>query len=446
MNFSTRFQVVPHICEEKNKEGKTAREQYNDERGVLAYIASERNRPIFVDDSRQKLPQPCQEFVVHDELEIVQRLYNDGNLALLANVGVLNRPVNKTNYNELTTTQLFAHNAMQLEVRGGEKKALPFQKKVNSYTSCLLLQSERVDPFSTLPNTGVLGRALDMLEVRSDGLSIDTFSVSVQGVNGKSPETTVVSQSGNKRFNPAVREGSKWDILEEIYEANDATRDTSNVYAEAWSEGLTRAIDEADSLKAVIDNVELRVPLEQNGGWDRKMAVVSKLIQSHNDRGVTRDVIHVTIGNWDHHNSMKRNLRANFNNLNRVLTHFVDEMKALDLWDNVTLVINSDFARTLTPNSGSGSDHAWGGHYFMMGGKVKGAQIHGQYPYDITVNGPLNIGGGRGRLIPELSWESIWNGVVQWFGVKNELDLDHVMPNRKGNGAVLLNKADLYND
>ncbi len=42
-------------------------------------------------------------------------------------------------------------------------------------------------------------------------------------------------------------------------------------------------------------------------------------------------------------------------------------MKAVGLWKNVTLIQTSDFARTLTPNSGIGTDHAWGGNYMMMG-------------------------------------------------------------------------------
>ncbi len=42
-------------------------------------------------------------------------------------------------------------------------------------------------------------------------------------------------------------------------------------------------------------------------------------------------------------------------------------MKMAGLWNNVTVVQTSDFARTLNPNSGDGTDHAWGGNYMMMG-------------------------------------------------------------------------------
>jgi uncharacterized protein (DUF1501 family) len=39
----------------------------------------------------------------------------------------------------------------------------------------------------------------------------------------------------------------------------------------------------------------------------------------------------------------------------------------MNVWNNVTLIQTSDFARTLNPNGGDGTDHAWGGNYMMMG-------------------------------------------------------------------------------
>ena len=117
-------------------------------------------------------------------------------------------------------------------------------------------------------------------------------------------------------------------------------------------------------------------------------------------------------------------------------------MVAQNLWDDVTLVMVSDFARTLTANSGEGSDHAWGGNYFVMGGAVKGGQIHGKYPEDLTESGPYNI--GRGRLLPTLSWESILNSVVQMMGIETEEELDYCLPNRHQTGTKLFTKEEVF--
>ena len=139
---------------------------------------------------------------------------------------------------------------------------------------------------------------------------------------------------------------------------------------------------------------------------------------------------------------MKKEISKNFKLLNTSFTAFSDEMKHLGLWNNVTVVIVSDFGRTLTANSGYGSDHAWGGNYFVMGGAVKGGRINGEYPSDITVDGPVNI--GRGRIMPTSSWETIMNSVVGWMGVDSEEELNRCMPNRLKTGTRLYTKEEVF--
>ena len=64
----------------------------------------------------------------------------------------------------------------------------------------------------------------------------------------------------------------------------------------------------------------------------------------------------------------------------------------------------------------------------ILGGDVKGGQILGKYPSDLTPSGLLVD--DRGRFIPTTSWDSIWNGILEWTGVTNEDDLDYCLPNR----------------
>jgi uncharacterized protein (DUF1501 family) len=60
----------------------------------------------------------------------------------------------------------------------------------------------------------------------------------------------------------------------------------------------------------------------------------------------------------------------------------------------------------------------------LLGGNVRGGRIVGQYPSDLRVSGPLVD--GRGSVIPTTSWDAVWNGVLEWFGVD---DLDYCLPN-----------------
>eukprot|EP00966_Prymnesium_polylepis_P066833 1551516-Prymnesium_polylepis.1 len=75
---------------------------------------------------------------------------------------------------------------------------------------------------------------------------------------------------------------------------------------------------------------------------------------------------------------------------------------------------------------------ARGGNHFVIGGGVAGGRIFGEYPADLTEVSAINI--GRGRFIPTLPWEGVWNALAQWFGATNS-DLDYIMPNR-GNFAT----------
>ena len=41
-------------------------------------------------------------------------------------------------------------------------------------------------------------------------------------------------------------------------------------------------------------------------------------------------------------------------------------------------------------------------------------------------NGPLSVRGG-GRFIPSTSWEAVWHGLAEWFGVE-EARMEKVLP------------------
>ena len=56
-----------------------------------------------------------------------------------------------------------------------------------------------------------------------------------------------------------------------------------------------------------------------------------------------------------------------FSNIDIAFKAFANEMRVMKVWNNVTVIQSSDFARTLNPNGGDGTDHAWGGNYMTMG-------------------------------------------------------------------------------
>ena len=86
----------------------------------------------------------------------------------------------------------------------------------------------------------------------------------------------------------------------------------------------------------------------------------------------------------------------------------------------------SDFGRTLRSN-GVGTDHAWGGHYWVLGGGVRGGRVHGRYPDSLADDGPLNVRAG-GRFLPTTSWTAVWHAIALEMGVE-AARLADVLPN-----------------
>jgi hypothetical protein len=137
--------LAPHTCSAVNSDGMTLLEQYEMERTTIALSDEERYRII------DAAGQPCEQFAIHQDLPLIERLYNDGDLSFFANVGQLDMPVTKANY-FLSRTDLFAHNTMQS-------------------------QAQRVDPWDKSPNTGILGRMCDSL--LQNGYKCQSITVSI---------------------------------------------------------------------------------------------------------------------------------------------------------------------------------------------------------------------------------------------------------------------------
>jgi uncharacterized protein (DUF1501 family) len=322
-------------------------------------------------------------------------------------------------------------------------------------------EAKQIDPFNTKPGTGALGRAKDVLARKGhivNALSVNEASVTLVGEPGVSTALTVVSQGGPKTFGNRPSAERYFPLEEYARELNSKTNAFTNIFGETWSDNFLTGIQESVDLEEYLRSTSLLedtndVPTSDQWLWQR-FNIINKLMQTRADRHADRDVYYIEYGSFDHHDNMKENLKTKLNQVDNNLKRFIEQLKADDLWNNVTIVVTSEFARTITPNSNEGSDHAWGGHYWVMGGELDGGRVLGKYPNDITEHSPLNAGSNpRIRTIPTTSFDSMWNGVIEWFGVE-EKDLDHCLPNRhktvrpvEGEGEFpLFSASDLYLD
>jgi len=270
--------------------------------------------------------------------------------------------------------------------------------------------------------TGILGRMSDALVKKGSkvGLfSVGRFQIALAGRSGISDPPFIVNREGVPSV--YISEQAK----EIIYSLHNETESDSGVFAETWSSSLLRSFDSNDLLGVALENVTTSsiFPTSKLG---RQLEIVCKLIAVREARGVDTDMFYVETGGFDTHNDVELNLQRRFMEVNDAFAAFKAELKHLTLWNNVTTIQVSDFARTLNPNSGDGTDHAWGGNYMMFGGSVKGGQVVGTYPDDLTNDGPQTL--GRGRLIPTTSWDACFTSIASWLGIQKN-DWLSVCPN-----------------
>jgi uncharacterized protein (DUF1501 family) len=247
----------------------------------------------------------------------------------------------KNNYHELTRTQLFAHNAMQYE-------------------------TAKVDPYDKNAGTGVMGRVKDVLSKNGhvvNTISIDGPSISLEGKHGKSPPATIIGRSGSQKFAMRPDTESDFDIEQYARSLNGRSDEFSGIFGETWSQQFITGIDEAEEFQSMFNKSNLDdsiwtddgKPKYSNGDkfeqehWE-KWSTIAKTIQTKDLRNTNRDIFFTELGSWDHHNKMKDGLRSQLRALNHGLSLFVEQAKTDGSWDDITVVIASDFGRTFTPN------------------------------------------------------------------------------------------------
>ena len=216
-------------------------------------------------------------------------------------------------------------------------------------------------------------------------------------------------------------------------------------FGNTWSTSVASTLNRSAVLNEALDSVSLERPFRDVEALNSnkigiQLAQVARLIKAnqqvfHHER----EAYYVELGGFDVHADALDGMQVLMAAADAALEDFEAEMKLQGVWENVTIVQASEFGRTVTSN-GFGSDHGWGGNYWMAGGAVKGGQILGDYP-SLGEESEVNL--GRGRVLPTTGWEQIWNGIGGWFGVP-DADMDTVLPCRRHFRGSLFSHDELF--
>lgn len=347
---------------------------------------------------------PLPNFSLHPSLPDVQTLFNNGNAAIVANVGTLTQPITRAQYlaGGTVPSNLFSHPDQQEEWQNAAADA-------------------------STP-TGWAGRVSDALAGAYNSGATIPMITSVAGdtlfCNGVS--TTPVSVSPGNLGNAACSEGSECSAR--LAAAQSLITLSSGVSLVTEDNSITsNAYNYAKVLTAATQSVTpLKTVFPAKNGLAAQLQQIAQIIQVRAALGVQRQIFFCGIGNFDTHSDQLTLQATLLSAISPAMAAFYNATVELGVQSQVTSFTMSDFARTFQPNSNTGTDHAWGSHHFVFGGAVKGGKMYGTFP-TIALAGP-DDSGSNGRWVPSTGSAQYAATLATWFGVP-AAQLATVFPN-----------------
>jgi uncharacterized protein (DUF1501 family) len=83
------------------------------------------------------------------------------------------------------------------------------------------------------------------------------------------------------------------------------------------------------------------------------------------------------VGGWDTHINERSVLKRYLPSLGQGLASLVRELG--DLYSETTIVVMSEFGRTVKENGNEGTDHGHGNVMWLLGGNIKGGKVYGDW-------------------------------------------------------------------
>ena len=344
-------------------------------------------------------------YAFHAKLGELSNLFSSKELAVVANVGSLVQPLTRIQYQQQLApipVHLFSHPDQQVQWQTSVAQrisATGWAGRVADY-----IATQRLNPSPFPPFLSVAGNSL---------LGVGEITQPVAIAPGESLELT--------GFNKSPASQAQWSALTGLLSLNSGVS-----LVQAANDKLAHSIAEATALNNALSKATPLNTQFPNSRLGAQLQQVAQIIQVRTELGMRRQIFFCSLGGFDTHTSEMAALNSLYTTLSKALVAFYDATQELGMAQNVTTFTESDFSRTFQPNTGGGTDHAWGGHHLVIGGAVQGGRVFGRFP-KFEMGGPDDAHAG-GHWIPTTSIEQYGATLCSWFGIPDAI-LASVFPN-----------------
>lgn len=330
----------------------------------------------------------------HPSMRGLSTLFNQGQLGVVANVGTLE--------GRLTRDQYLANTA-------------PAPTKLFSHFDQMRLWQATRGASSVSRSPGWGGKMADHLSGGNFSAIYPQVTTMAEAADFCEGELTRPAAVNPHRVDALARFGStsentvRLDTMRQLLGVRNGQH-----LIDAATGRADRTLDELAMVTSTLESYPALQTVFPNSYIGRQFRKVAQLVQARASFGLNRQIFFVSLGGFDTHTNQLRDHANALSQLDAAMAAFYWATVELGVAPQVLSFTMSEFGRTLSP-AGTGSDHGWGNHHFVMGGAVRGGEVYGNVP-SLALGGP-NDSGDKGRLIPTTSVDQYAATIAAWMGV-----------------------------
>ena len=362
------------------------------------------------------------EFAVHPSMGLLRSVYNEGKAAFLANVGTLVAPITRAEYRSggaAVPPYLFSHNDQQVQ----------WQTSVPDSPRKIGWGGRIADLLQSLNNTASVSMNISIAGTNFFQVGNQTLQYPMS-TNGSIGLSEFTSQNVTRKQQYAGLTEALGMSYSHLFEAEYASIMNRAIERDLLVKDILASTPRFDGATVNGQPSQNLFPNARNAngnltGIASQLHMILRLIVAQAPLGLARQIFFSSLGGWDTHDNQLVDHANLLKTLSDAVHDFYRATVTLGVADRITLFTASDFNRTFSSNA-KGSDHAWGGHHFVVGGGVTGGQIYGRMP--ILQSGGPDDTGSRGSWIPTTSTDEYSATLAKWFGV-DPGNMHLVLPN-----------------